>query len=131
MKPLNADYNFENVYNDFRRKSPGTVYCQNIDFVEYGFVGDELRFAAILETTHIHTMKPHVFDMVFERIMEKTPQGKILMAMANALGCKAYIVGYNNPVDDFAVCEITGDREWIVMSTSEYQDFLRSFKKEL
>jgi len=119
------------IYRDQRREYP-FGYTQDVDQLEYSFLGDEIVFVASLELTRVdfnskypNGPTPQYFTKILERFNHDA-QAKFSKQVAKKLGIDAYIVAFFEDMERFWVYNLSKDKGWRTWNKKEYFDWLES-----
>jgi len=123
------------AYRDTRRDYP-FGYTQDVDQLEYSFLGDEIVFVAALELTRVdhnpkypNGPKPQYFEKILERFHHDA-QGKFAREVARKLEIEAYIVVFDEDVKRFWVYNLSQDIGWKAWNRDQYFRWLEDKHSE-
>jgi hypothetical protein len=119
------------AYRDERREYP-YGYTQDVDQLEYSFLGDEIIFVASLELTRVdynpkypNGPTPRYFEVILERFYHDC-QAKLSVEVADRLGIEAYIVAFSEDVKRFWVYNLSKKQGWKAWTDKQYFKWLEN-----
>ena len=115
------------VYRQWRLAAPcGKQYSMDADQVEYRIQGGKVVAVGVLELTQIDSWEvPEKYlRAIRNRYLHRDAQGKVAKAMAAALGCMAFIVGYHPSCAKFWLYNLTKPQGWYILNDKSYGAFL-------
>tara|TARA_Y100000310_G_C20692943_1_gene823544 strand:+ start:1756 stop:2229 length:474 start_codon:yes stop_codon:yes gene_type:complete len=131
----------DRAYQEWRHGKGSAALCaQDLDCVEYRYMGGHPIPVAVLELTRIDSLKATLDGQqvisippqtYFDRIIERygRGQGKAVMAMAQRLNCCAYIVGYTEDLSIFHVFNLHRPHfGWKRWSQDQYWDWIKGLR---
>lgn len=124
----------------FDNKPHESIWAMDVDYIEYVFEKDgSIRAIGVFELTCI---KPYHIEKrglkgtlrkIFRRIvrnekLKRMPQGKFLSHVASCLGCRAYIVAFEEEVKRIHILDLPNGDNLRTLTQSEFLDWVASLR---
>jgi hypothetical protein len=116
------------VYRQWRLSAGAArQYSMDADQIEYRFIGGQVVPVGVLELTQIDSWEvPESYlRAIRNRYLHRDAQGKVAKAVAAALGCQAFIIGYHPTCARFWIYNLTKPQGWTVCGAETYGTFLQ------
>lgn len=104
-------------------------WVMDIDQIEFIYDKGEIKPVGIIETTYVDDDSvTHLYlDKITERY-SKDAQGSVVKFVANAIGCKAFIVLFTKDLQRFYVYNLTDSRGWWELTEERYKEWLTKLR---
>lgn len=119
-------------YSIWHRTLPNSCYAQDIDYVEYRFVNNEVVPVAIIETTVLDYIPANQFEetrilnKIIERLYSQSAQSKFLTHIAKRLNLPVYLVTFDRDLHIIYVLDMIRKEKWYKHTKDSYAEFLKN-----
>lgn len=117
-------------FQQWHRTLGRRLLASDVDLVEWRFIDGELVPVGVLEIT-LADCEPSgkYLDAIIHRYEKKDVQGRTARHVADALGCKAWIVCYTQGCEKFWVWNLTESKGWFAMDKRQMELFLEGLER--
>tara|TARA_B100001123_G_scaffold170526_1_gene196134 strand:+ start:4522 stop:4950 length:429 start_codon:yes stop_codon:yes gene_type:complete len=117
-------------FQQWHRTLGRRLLASDVDLVEWRLIDGELVPVGVLEITLADwpPTKPYL-DAIIHRYEKKDVQGRTARHVADALGCKAWIVCYTQGCQKFWVWNLTESKGWFNFNAKQMELFLEGLER--
>tara|TARA_B100000519_G_scaffold108549_1_gene94051 strand:+ start:4856 stop:5284 length:429 start_codon:yes stop_codon:yes gene_type:complete len=117
-------------FQQWHRTLGRRLLASDVDLVEWRLIDGELVPVGVLEITLADwpPTEPYL-DAIIHRYEKKDVQGRTARHVADALGCKAWIVCYTQGCKKFWVWNLTESKGWFKFNTEQMELFLEGLER--
>tara|TARA_R110001599_G_scaffold174976_1_gene366956 strand:- start:4447 stop:4860 length:414 start_codon:yes stop_codon:yes gene_type:complete len=117
-------------FQQWHRTLGRRLLASDVDLVEWRFIDGELVPVGVLEITLADSEPSQAYlDAIICRYEKKDVQGRTARHVANALGCKAWIVCYTEGCKRFWIYNLTERKGWFDLDGGEMEQFLEGLER--
>jgi hypothetical protein len=117
-------------FQQWHRTLGRRLLASDVDLVEWRFIDGELVPVGVLEITLADCEPSQSYlDAIICRYEKKDVQGRTARHVADALGCKAWIICYTQGCGSFWVYNLTESKGWYDLGASEMEQFLEGLER--